>query len=39
MSALATGSRVRILARLRAAPASVSELTDAVGMAQPAVPH
>lgn len=39
MSALSTASRVRILARLRAAPCSVGELTEAVGMAQSAVSH
>ncbi len=39
MSALATASRVRILAHLRESPCSVGELTDAVGMAQPAVSH
>jgi DNA-binding transcriptional ArsR family regulator len=39
MSALATASRVRILAHLRQQPASVAELTEAVGMAQPAVSH
>lgn len=39
MSALATASRVRVLARLRQAPCSVGELTETVGMAQPAVSH
>jgi len=39
MGALATPSRVRILARLREAPCSVSELTLAVEMEQPAVSH
>jgi len=39
MSALATASRVRILARLRQMPCSVGELTEAVAMAQPAVSH
>lgn len=39
ISALATASRVRILARLREGACSVRELTDAVGMAQPAVSH
>jgi DNA-binding transcriptional ArsR family regulator len=39
MSALATASRVRILAHLRQAPRSVGELTAAVQMAQPAVSH
>lgn len=39
MSALATPSRVRILARLRQHPCSVGELTEAVEMAQPAVSH
>jgi DNA-binding transcriptional ArsR family regulator len=37
MAALATPSRVRILARLRAGPCAVSELSGAVDMAQPAV--
>lgn len=37
MSALATASRVRILARLRQDPCSVGELADALDMAQPAV--
>lgn len=39
MSALATASRVRILAHLRRAPCSVGELAAAVQMAQPAVSH
>lgn len=39
MSALATASRVRILAHLRQAPCTVGELTAAVQMAQPAVSH
>lgn len=39
MQALATASRVRLLGRLREGPCSVSELTDAVGMEQPAVSH
>ncbi len=39
MSALATASRVRILARLRQGPCSVGDLADAVDMAQPAVSH
>ena len=39
MQALATPSRVRILARLREAPCSVGELADAVGMEQSAVSH
>jgi ArsR family transcriptional regulator, nickel/cobalt-responsive transcriptional repressor len=39
MAALATPSRVRILARLREGECSVSELTGAVEMAQPAVSH
>lgn len=39
MSALATASRVRILAHLRESPCSVGELTAAVGMSQPAVSH
>ncbi|MEJ7689358.1 MAG: metalloregulator ArsR/SmtB family transcription factor [Nocardioidaceae bacterium] len=39
MSALATGSRVRILAHLRQGPCSVGELTAGVEMAQPAVSH
>lgn len=37
MSALATASRVRILARLRQGPCSVGELADELEMAQPAV--
>lgn len=39
MSALATASRVRILARLRQGPCAVGELAEAVQMAQPAVSH
>ena len=39
MSALATSSRVRILAQLRQSPCSVTDLTEAVEMAQPAVSH
>lgn len=39
MGALATPSRVRILARLREGPCPVSELTVAVQMEQPAVSH
>jgi ArsR family transcriptional regulator, nickel/cobalt-responsive transcriptional repressor len=39
MSALATASRVRILARLRQAPCAVTELAATVEMAQPAVSH
>lgn len=39
MSALATASRVQILAQLRQAPSSVGALSDAVEMAQPAVSH
>lgn len=39
MSALATASRVRILAHLRETPCPVGELTQALGMAQPAVSH
>lgn len=39
MSALATASRVRILARLREGECTVGELTQAVEMAQPAVSH
>lgn len=39
MSALATTSRVRILAHLRLGPCSVGELTASVEMAQPAVSH
>jgi DNA-binding transcriptional ArsR family regulator len=39
MSALATASRVRILAHLREMPSSVADLTEAVEMAQPAVSH
>lgn len=39
MSALATPSRVRILARLREAPCHVGDLAAAVEMEQPAVSH
>ena len=39
MSALATPSRVRILARLREAPCTVGDLAVAVEMEQPAVSH
>ena len=39
MGALATPSRVRILARLRAGSCTVTELTGAVAMEQPAVSH
>lgn len=39
MSALATASRVLILARLRQEPCSVGELAAAVDMTQPAVSH
>jgi ArsR family transcriptional regulator, nickel/cobalt-responsive transcriptional repressor len=39
MQALATPSRVLILARLRERPQSVSELVAAVGMQQSAVSH
>jgi DNA-binding transcriptional ArsR family regulator len=39
MAALATASRVRILARLREGPCTVGELILAVEMAQPAVSH
>ena len=39
MQALATPSRVRILARLQAGAASVNELADAVEMAPSAVSH
>lgn len=39
MRALGTPSRVRILGRLREGPATVSELTAAVEMEQPAVSH
>lgn len=39
MQALATPSRVRILARLYAGPASVGELCEAVGMDGSAVSH
>lgn len=39
MAALATASRVRILARLRQGACTVGELSAAVEMAQPAVSH
>jgi DNA-binding transcriptional ArsR family regulator len=39
MQALATPSRLRILARLFAGPASVGELAEAVGMGGSAVSH
>lgn len=39
MQALAAGSRIRILARLREEPCSVGELAEAVGMEQSAVSH
>jgi DNA-binding transcriptional ArsR family regulator len=39
MQALATPSRLRILARLHAGPASVNELAEAVGMEGSAVSH
>src|SRR5215211_6335164 len=39
MQALAAPSRVRILARLRESPCSVTALADAVGMEQSAVSH
>jgi len=39
MQALATPSRLRILARLQAGPCAVSELADAVGMEASAVSH
>jgi DNA-binding transcriptional ArsR family regulator len=39
MGALATPSRVRILACLRRGPCTVGELTAALGMEQPAVSH
>ena len=39
MQALATGSRVRILACLREAPRSVGDLADALEMEQSAVSH
>ncbi len=39
MAALGTGSRVRILGRLREGSCTVGDLTEAVGMAQPAVSH
>jgi DNA-binding transcriptional ArsR family regulator len=39
VQALATPSRLRILARLHAGPASVSEIAEAVGMEGSAVSH
>jgi ArsR family transcriptional regulator, nickel/cobalt-responsive transcriptional repressor len=39
MQALATSSRVQILGRLRAGPASVSEIAERVGMEASAVSH
>ena len=39
MRVLGTASRVRILAHLKTAPATVSELAEAVGMEQSAVSH
>ena len=39
VQALATASRLRILARLHAAPASVNEIATAVGMEGSAVSH
>ena len=39
MSALATASRIRILACLRARASTVGELTEVLGMEQPAVSH
>jgi len=39
MQALATPSRLRILARLRSGPASVGELAEAIGMEDSAVSH
>ncbi len=39
MQALSTPSRVRILARLREGPCSVTELAEAVGMEASAVSH
>jgi DNA-binding transcriptional ArsR family regulator len=39
MQALATPSRVRILARLYSGPASVSEISEAIGMDGSAVSH
>jgi DNA-binding transcriptional ArsR family regulator len=39
MQALATPSRLLILGRLREGPASVTELTEAVGMEQSAISH
>ena len=39
MHALATPSRVRILARLRESPCAVGDLADEIGMEQSAVSH
>jgi DNA-binding transcriptional ArsR family regulator len=39
LQALASPNRLRILTRLRQAPCSVTELSAAVGMDQPAVSH
>lgn len=39
MQALATGSRIRILARLQQGPCSVGDLAAAVAMEQSAVSH
>lgn len=39
MQALATPSRVRILARLKQSPCAVGDLAEAVGMEQSAVSH
>ncbi|WP_020497860.1 ArsR/SmtB family transcription factor [Sciscionella marina] len=39
LQALATPSRLRILAKLRAGPLPVTELAEAVGMEQSAVSH
>ncbi|NYD43855.1 ArsR/SmtB family transcription factor [Nocardioides panaciterrulae] len=39
LQALATPSRVLILSTLRGGPCTVREITEAVGMAQPAVSH
>lgn len=39
LQALATPSRLLILGRLREGPATVAELTEAVGMEQPAISH
>ncbi|BCO36206.1 transcriptional regulator [Mycobacterium heckeshornense] len=39
LQALASPSRLRILTRLRQSPCSVTELSAAVGMEQPAVSH